>query len=81
MLTAEEIEKWADHFDTADRIVHRKARKIPVDRWATTEEMRKFVTAYNLMTQVCERLAHENEKLMDTLIKNGMSAMSLGDDT
>ena len=36
-------------FMIADKVVNRANRNIPVDRWATTEEMKDFVLAYEWM--------------------------------
>tara|TARA_R110002020_G_scaffold46836_4_gene133387 strand:- start:663 stop:860 length:198 start_codon:yes stop_codon:yes gene_type:complete len=36
-------------FKIADKVVDRANRNIPVDRWATTEEMKDFVSAYEWM--------------------------------
>lgn len=36
-------------FVIADKVVNRANRNIPVDRWATTEEMKDFVLAYEWM--------------------------------
>tara|TARA_R100001463_G_scaffold136529_1_gene202149 strand:+ start:146 stop:343 length:198 start_codon:yes stop_codon:yes gene_type:complete len=36
-------------FKVADKVVDRANRNIPVDRWATTDEMKDFVLAYEWM--------------------------------
>lgn len=55
-------EQLAHMFMIADKVVNRANRNIPVDRWATTEEMKDFVLAYewmrvatiNLTNAMCE---------------------------
>tara|TARA_R110002012_G_scaffold32709_1_gene96268 strand:+ start:366 stop:560 length:195 start_codon:yes stop_codon:yes gene_type:complete len=42
-------EQLARMFMIADKVVDRANRNIPVDRWATTEEMKDFVLAYEWM--------------------------------
>tara|TARA_R100001443_G_scaffold68655_2_gene77340 strand:- start:3330 stop:3527 length:198 start_codon:yes stop_codon:yes gene_type:complete len=42
-------EQLAHMFMVADKVVDRANRNIPVDRWATTDEMKDFVLAYEWM--------------------------------
>lgn len=42
-------EQLAHMFMIADKVVDRANRNIPVDRWATTDEMKDFVLAYEWM--------------------------------
>lgn len=43
----------------ADKIVSRAHRGIPVDRWATQEEMRDFVMAYEWSIECTQALVGE----------------------
>lgn len=49
MITQEEIQEWEKNLQLADKIVRRKHRGIPVDRWTTHEEMEKFVDTYKFV--------------------------------
>ena len=42
-------QQLAHMFKVADKVVDRANRNIPVDRWATTDEMKDFVLAYEWM--------------------------------
>jgi hypothetical protein len=42
-------QQLAHMFMVADKVVDRANRNIPVDRWATTDEMKDFVLAYEWM--------------------------------
>ena len=42
-------QQLAHMFMVADKVVDRANRNIPVDRWATTAEMKDFVLAYEWM--------------------------------
>ena len=52
-------EHLADVLAVADKIVSRAHRGIPVDRWATSEEMRDFVMAYEWSISCTEALVGE----------------------
>lgn len=52
-------EQLADVLTIADKIVNRAHRGIPVDRWATQEEMRDFVMAYEWSISCTEALIGE----------------------
>jgi hypothetical protein len=49
MLTKEQIKYWESNLKLADKIVRRRKKGIPTDRWATTEEMDRFVATYELV--------------------------------
>lgn len=49
MLTKEQISQWEDNLKLADKIIRRRKKGIPTDRWATTEEMDRFVATYELV--------------------------------
>lgn len=49
MLTEEQISHWENNLKLADKIIRRRKRGIPIDRWATTEEMDRFVATYELV--------------------------------
>ena len=42
-------QQLAHMFMVADKVVDRANRNIPVDRWATTDDMKDFVLAYEWM--------------------------------
>tara|TARA_R100001463_G_scaffold42137_2_gene88563 strand:- start:15502 stop:15702 length:201 start_codon:yes stop_codon:yes gene_type:complete len=52
-------EQLADVLTIADKIVSRAHRGIPVDRWATQEEMRDFVMAYEWCVECTQALIGE----------------------
>lgn len=52
-------EQLADVLAVADKIVNRAHRGIPVDRWATSEEMRDFVMAYEWSIECTQALVGE----------------------
>ena len=49
MITPEEIQEWEKNLQLADKIVQRKHRGIPIDRWTTHAEMEKFVDTYKFV--------------------------------
>lgn len=49
MITPEEIQEWEENLQLADKIVQRKYRGIPTDRWVTHVEMEKFVDTYKFV--------------------------------
>ena len=49
MLTKEQISHWENNLKLADKIIRRRKKGIPTDRWATTEEMDRFVATYELV--------------------------------
>jgi len=81
MITATELGEWEDNFQLADKIIARKRRGIPVDRWATTDEMRIFVDTCAIALDCVTVLLDENDRLKDEMHKKGIDAMSLSDDT
>ena len=52
-------EQLTDVLTIADKIVGRAHRGIPVDRWATSEEMRDFVMAYEWAISCTQALVGE----------------------
>ena len=80
MLSQEEIQNWEASFKLADKVIERKRRGIPSDRWATTDELAIFVEACAAAMDCTTHLIDENEKLRAHIHKIGLDAMSLGDD-
>lgn len=80
MLSAEEIQDWEQSFKLADKVIARKRRGIPADRWATTDEMSVFVEACAAAMDCTTFLITENERLREQIHRIGADAMSLGND-
>lgn len=65
-------------FEVAEKVCARKKRGIPVDRWASTEEMKLFVEAFVILSNFVDYLSNELENARSLEVKKGMESMSLG---
>jgi hypothetical protein len=81
MITATEINEWEDNFKLADKVIERKKRGIPADRWATTNELHTFVDTCAVAIDCITVLLEENDRLKKQIHKIGLDAMGLSDDT
>ena len=65
-------------FKVAEKVCARKKRGLPVDRWASTEEMKLFVEAFVILDNFVDYLSNELKNARNLEIKKGMESMSLG---
>ena len=66
-------------FKVAEKVCARKKRGIPVDRWASTEEMKLFVEAFIILDHFVDYLSNELKNARSMEVKKGMESMSLGE--
>lgn len=81
MLTHEDLMDWEENFKLADKVIERKKRGIPSDRWATTNELHTFVDTCAVAIDCVTVLLEENDRLKKQIHKIGLDAMSLTNDT
>lgn len=62
VYTEEQIHKM---IGVAEEVVDRANKGLPVDRWASTDEMKMFVMAYQYVMQTVAGLAMELDALDD----------------
>ena len=62
VYTEEQIHKM---IGVAEEVVDRANKGLPVDRWASTDEMKMFVMAYQYVMQTVAGLAMELDALGD----------------
>ena len=66
-------------FKVAEKVCARKKRGIPVDCWASTEEMKLFVEAFIILDHFVDYLSNELKNARSMEVKKGMESMSLGE--